>query len=109
MPFAEKGADGQTNGTTAVDAIPAPASSTTHVMRNVVVHNRDTIVHTVIVQKVSAGGTRRMVNQSIDPGGMLNVEVTVNCDATTSKVQVVLGEAIVTTQPDWVANYGQVT
>ena len=109
MPFAEKGADGQTNGTTAVDAIAAPASAATHVMRNLVVNNRDTVAHIVIVQKVSVGGTRRIVKQSLDPDATLNVEITVNCDATTSKVQVVLGEAIVTTQPDWVANYGLVT
>lgn len=108
MAFAEKGADGVTNGTTAVDVIAAPASGETRIGRNVIVNNRDNVAHNVIVQYVSAGGTRRLAKRLVEIDGSLVVDLPIVLDATTKKVQVVLGEAA-TTQLDFVAAFASRT
>lgn len=108
MAFAEKSNDGQTNSTTAVDVIAAPASGETRIGRNVIVNNRDNIAHNVIVQFVSSGGTRRIAKQVVEVDASLVVDLPVVMDATTKKVQVVLGEAA-TTQLDFVTAYASRT
>lgn len=111
MAFAEKNAHTVANGVTAVDVVAAPISAHTYVVRNVIVNNRDTVAHVVIVQLVDSVGptTTRLLRQSIDPDATLVFESIVVLDATTKKLQVVLGEAMTTTQPDINAAYGDVS
>lgn len=111
MTFAEKNAHGATNSTTAVDVVATPASGRTFVVRNVIVHNRDTVAAVVILQLVDSAGpnTRRLIKQSLDPDATLIFEGIVVLDATTRKVQVVLGAAITTNQLDFTAAYGDVS
>ena len=111
MAFAEKGAHAAANGTTPVDIVASPITAHTYVVRNVVVHNRDTIAHGVIVQLVDSVGavTRRLAFLQLDPNATLGYEYMTVLDATTKKIQVVLAEAIVTTQPDVFAAYGDVS
>ena len=80
-------------------------------MRNVLAHNRDTIAHGVIVQLVDSVGpvTRRLAKLQLDPDATLGFEYVTVLDATTKKIQVVLVEAIATTQPDLFAAYGAVS
>lgn len=111
MTFAEKNGHGVTNGTTAVDALAAPASAHTYVLRNVLVHNRDTVAATVIVQLVDSVGpaTRRLFKVTIDPDATIVLEAIVVLDATTKKVQIVLAGAITTNQLDFTVAYGDVS
>ena len=111
MTFAEKNAHGVTNGTTEVDVVGPPGSAHTFVVRNIVVHNRDTVQATVILQLVdSAGGTTtRLHKQTLDPDATLLFEAIVVLDATTKKIQVVLAGAITTNQLDVTAAYGDVS
>lgn len=111
MAFAEKNAHGVTNGTTAVDVVGPPASAHTFVVRNIVVHNRDTVAATVILQLVDSTGptTTRLHKQTLDPDATLLFEAIVVLDATTKKVQVVLAGAITTNQLDFTAAYGDVS
>lgn len=111
MSFAEKNSHGTANSTTAVDVVAAPASGHTRVIRNVVVHNRDTVSATVILQLVDSAGpyTRRLVKQAVSADANLVFSEIIVLDATTKKLQLVLGGAITTTQPDFVAAYGDVS
>ena len=107
MAFQEKGNDTVSNGTTPVDVVPTPASAETHVVRNVVVFNADTVLHNVTVQVLSGANTRRVTRQVLNAGDTLNCEVVVNCDAVTKKVQVVLGEAHASVACEITAAYGR--
>ena len=107
MAFQEKGNDAVSNGLTAVDVVPSPAAAETHVVRNVVVFNADTVLHNVTVQVVSGANTRRVTRQALNAGDTLNCEVVVNCDATTKKVQVVLGEVHTTSACEITTAYGR--
>lgn len=111
MTFAEKGAHGVTNNTTAVDLVPAPAAAHTFVVRNMVVTNRDTAAATVILQLVDSTGpaTRRLHKQTLEPDATLLFEAIVVLDSTTKKIQVVLTAAVATTQLDFTAAYGDVS
>lgn len=111
MTFAEKNAHGVTNSTTAVDLVPAPIASHTTVVRNMIVHNRDTAAATVVLQLVDSTGptTTRLHKQTLDPDATLLFEGIVVLDSTTKKVQVVLSAAVATTQLDFTAAYGDVS
>ena len=111
MAFAEKGAHAAANGTTPVDIVASPISAHTYVVRNVLVHNRDTIAHGVIVQLVDSVGpvTRRLALLQIDPNATLGYEYVTVLDAATKKLQVVLTEAIATAQPDCFSAFGDVS
>jgi hypothetical protein len=111
MTFAEKNLHGVTNNTTAVDALPSPASAHTSVLRNIIVQNRDTVAATVILQLVDSAGatTTRLHKQTLDPDATLLFEGIVVLDATTKKVQIVLAGAITTTQLDYTVAYGDVS
>ncbi len=111
MTFAEKNAHGVTNSMTAVDALAAPGSAHTFVMRNLIVNNRDTVAATVILQLVDSTGptTTRLHKQTLDPDVTLLFEGIVVLDATTKKVQIVLAGAITTTQLDFTVAYGDVS
>lgn len=110
MTFAEKNLHGVTNGTTAADAVPAPAAAHTSVIRNIIIHNRDTAAATVVLQLVDSAGatTTRLHKQTLDPDATLLFEGIVVLDATTKKVQIVLTAAPATTQLDYNVAYGDV-
>jgi hypothetical protein len=110
MSFTEKNAHGTANSTTAVDVVAAPASGHVHVVRNVHVHNRDTVAAIVILQLVDSAGpyTRRLTRQSVNADADLTFDKIVVLDSTTKKLQLVLNAAITTTQPDFVTAYGDV-
>jgi len=109
MAFAEKSADGVFNGSTAVDIVPVPASAHTHVVRNVTVHNADTVAATVTLYYNNNGTLRKIAKLALDPDATLAYEVIQVLDATTKKIQGVLGGAHTTTAPSFVASYGDVS
>lgn len=109
MAFAEKSSDGVFNGVTVVDIVPVPASAHTHVVRNVIVHNPDTVQATVTLYYNNNGTLRKLVKQALDPDATLNYEIVTVLDATTKKIQGVLSGAHTTTAPSFVASYGDVS
>ena len=109
MTFAEKSVDGVLNGTTVVDIVPVPASLHTSVVRNVTVHNPDTVACTVTLYLNNNATLRKLVKQTLAPDQSLVYEVIQVLDATTKKIQAVLGAAHTTTAPSFVANFGDVS
>ena len=53
------------NGVTAVDILPAPASGHVRTMKSLTCYNADNITHTVILQLVDGWGTRVLVRNSL--------------------------------------------
>lgn len=109
MAFAEKSADGVFNGTTAVDIVPVPASAHTLVVRNITVHNADTVAATVTLYYNNNSTLRKLAKIPLDPDATFVYEVVQALDATTKKIQGVLGGAHTTTAPSFVATYGDVS
>lgn len=109
MTFAEKPNDGVFNGTTQVDLVPAPSSAHTFVMRNLLLHNADTVAATFIVSYNNNGTLRRMYKLTLDPDASAAIEVVGVLDAVTKKIQGALVAAHTTTAPTFVAAYGDVS
>ena len=109
MAFAEKANDGVFTGATAVDLVPVPISAHTFVMRNLVLHNADTVAATFIISYNNNGTLRRMYKITLDPDATATLEVVAVLDATTKKVQGALAAAHTTTAPTFVAAYGDVS
>lgn len=58
--------DGVTNGTTAVTVVAAPAAALARQVKEVRLHNNDTVDHTVTL-RLNNGGTHRIVQQQVIP------------------------------------------
>lgn len=65
----EGATDGVFNSTTPVTLLAAPGSGTRRVLRNLTIHNPDSVSHVVIVRYVSAGGTRQIFRITLGAGG----------------------------------------
>lgn len=109
MTFAEKSVDGVFSGSTTIDIVPVPVAAHTSVVRNVTIHNPDTVAVTVTLYYNNNGTLRKLVKQSLSPDQSLIFEVIQVLDATTKKIQGVLGGAHTTTPPSFVASYGDVS
>ena len=47
--FVEGSNDGALNGVTAVELLAAPAALTTRVIQEIIIHNKDTVTHTITI------------------------------------------------------------
>lgn len=103
--------DGTLNGTTAVTLVPAPGVSQQHLVSGVTIQNRDTAVVTIIVRKVSAGGTRQIWKGDLDVGDTFHIlkEDGLILDDTGSTITAVMAAAAATTNPDWTSSWGVVS
>ncbi len=109
MAFIEKGNDGVFNGTTPVDVAPAPAAATRRIVRNVVVHNPDTVAAVVTLRIDNAGAKRNLPKVTLQPGESAVYADVIVLDTTGKKVEGVLDAAHTTTAPSFVAAYADVT
>src|SRR5438105_1711253 len=89
----------KTNGTTAVDIVPAPAAATQRLVRCITCFNNDTVQHDVIVQVTDGTNTSIIDRQTIPVNGRYiwgTDRETQVLDSTTKKMQVKLAEVKVT-------------
>lgn len=108
MSFTPGSSDGVTTGTTPVTLVAAPASSTQRLVRTLTVFNKDTAARVVTLRYVSAGGTRILAKQTLQPDEALvwggSGEHLV-LDATTKSITAILDSAPATNQLDWTSHY----
>ncbi len=111
MAFAEKGNHGVLNGTTPVDAVASPAASTSRIVRNIVIHNKDTAEVIITINLVDSVGsvTRRLHRQTMPVDSTLTYEIIQVLDTTTKKLQLTMSAAAATTNPDFTSAYGDAT
>lgn len=99
------GEDGVLNGTTPVTVITAPTGADQIGNKLITIHNGDTAVVTVTLNKVSAGGTRQLWSGDLDVGDTLLFDDVLILDATTDSVTAVMSAAAATTDPDFTSSY----
>lgn len=112
MAFTPASNDGVTTGTTPVTVIAAPSASTQRLCRTVTVFNNDTAARVVTLRYVSAGGTRILVKQTLQPDESLvwggNGEHLI-IDTTGKSITMILDSAPATNQLDWTSHYSDLT
>lgn len=101
--------DGTLNGTSAVTLVPAPAASTARLVKTITIQNRDTVVNTITLRKVSGGGTRQLWKGDLDVGDTLIWDDVISLDDTSSSITAVMAAAATTTNPDWTSTWGDAT
>lgn len=105
MAFTPGSTETDTNGTTNVTAVAAPASGVQRQISQIIVHNVDTAVATVNFYYNTNGTVRRIKQEaSVAVGGSAIISGLV-LDATTDSIEVDLGGAHTTTAPTIVATW----
>lgn len=109
MAFTPGNSNGVLNGTTQVDCVAAPAAATQRMVRRVRVFNRDTVAQTITLLLDVSGTDRTLDKQTVQPDTMCEFELDEVLDATTKKLQLVMGAAATTTNPDFSASWADKT
>lgn len=113
MPISHQNSNGQTNSTTAVDIVSAPAASAARIIPigGISVKNMDTAIATVILQLVDAGPVTREIEEqaSVAVDATFTNSTVITLASTDQKLQVVLAGAITTNQLDYVVSYMEIT
>lgn len=105
MAFLEIGNEGATNGTTAVDVVPAPAASTRRLVRNIGVSNRDSVSRTPALYKDKGGTLYELGRKALSAGEFWVYDKLVVLDATNEKVVIKSDATATTTEPSFDAAY----
>lgn len=105
MAFTPGAQDGQLNDTTAVDIVDAPASSVQRMVRNLIIHNADTVSVDLTVRYYHGGTTRTIYQITLAADDTLELNLAMILDDTDKKIQALLGGAVTTNQPNFVASY----
>jgi hypothetical protein len=108
--FFEGVAYGNTNNTTAVTAVAAPASNKRRLIRSISIHNADTASATVTVRlhDSNSGNSFIVDKQTISSGSTMLLDRVLVLASTTESLQVILAAAITTNHLDYVVVYAEV-
>lgn len=101
--------DGTLNGTSEVTLVAAPAASTNRLVKTITIQNADTVLQTITLRKVSAGGTRQIWKGDLDAGDTLIWNDVIGLDDTGSTIRAVMAAAATTTNPDYTATWADAT
>ena len=99
---------GSLNGTSSVDLVAAPASSTRRVIRSVHICNIDTVSHTITVRLTNSGTHYTLykvtlaANETLLLGGY---QETIVLDATTESLTAITNATATTTEPTFAAAF----
>ena len=105
MAFAESSSDGTTNGTTAVEMVAAPGSSTQRIVKSLTVYNADTVDATVFVTFDNGTNERRLFQVTLSSGDQLYYDDVVVLPDTSSSINIDLSGAVTTNELEWTAHY----
>lgn len=109
MPFLPGSNDGTLNDTTPVTVVAAPAASTQRQVHWISVTNKDSAAVTLTLNLVNGINTRRLAKVILQVDDNFLWSENLVLDTTSKSVTAVLAGAVATTQPDFVANYGDTT
>lgn len=104
MAFTPGSNEGDTNGTTNVTAVAAPAANTQRQVSQIVVHNVDTVPTTANIYYNTNGTVRRVYKVTLGVGETLTLGGFV-LDSTTDSLEVDLDVGHTTTAPTFVSTY----
>lgn len=106
MAFTPGSNDGTLNSTTPVTVVAAPGASVQRQVHWISITNKDTAAVTLTLNLVNGVSTRRLTQIVMAVGDNLLWNDNLVLDTTAKSVTAVLGGAVATTQPDFVASYG---
>lgn len=109
MAFIEIGFEGTLNGTTLVDVVAVPGSSTRRLVKNVKFSNRDTVSHTIILYKDKASTQYEIARETLAPNEYWAYSDVIVCDATDEKVVAKMLAAHTTTAPSFDSAFADAT
>lgn len=106
MTFTPGSSDGTLNSTTPVTVVAAPGASVQRQVHWISVTNKDSAAVTLTLNLVDGASTRRLakLTLAVDDNFLWNENLVL--DATNKSITAVLAGAVATTQPDFVASYG---
>lgn len=108
--FTEGSNDGAMNGTTPVTLVAAPAASTRRIVKWFQISNRDTAAVTLTVRFLNGASTRVLVSaMTLAVGDTLVWNDGLVLDTTAKSITALLSGAAATTNPDFVASFGDAT
>lgn len=99
---------GSLNGTTSVDLVAAPASSTRRVIRSVHICNVDTVSHVITVRLTNSGTHYPLYKATLAANETLLIggyQETVVLDATTESLTAITDATATTTEPTFQASF----
>lgn len=105
MAFTLLESDGTLNGTSYVDVVAAPASSTYRTLGVVNFYNADTAAVEITLALDNNGTVRVLYKTTVQSGDSFIYDAPINLDATTKKLKAKMTSAAATTNPDWVSSY----
>jgi hypothetical protein len=108
MAFTPGNSNGVLNGSTPVDVVAAPGASTQRLVRVIRFYNADTVSQTITVRLNDNGTGRDLRNFTLAAGESAEFEHEV-LDATTKKMQALMGGAHTTTAPVYSAVWADKT
>ena len=98
------GADGVTNGTTAVTVVPAPATGFIRRVESFFIHNADTATATVQFRKDNGSSERLFLEEALTKGTNANGAAPIVLSPTDSLEMKLLG-VVTTRELDWVVSW----
>lgn len=101
--------DGVLNGATPVTIVSSPAASTSRDVRFINIYNADSAAVTVTLRYVNGANTRILWKITLQVGESVKDETLPVLDATNKSITAVMAGAPATTNPDFVATYGDET
>lgn len=106
MAWLEGSNHGTLNSTTEVVLVAAPGASVRRVIVTLEIHNRDTAPVTLTVRYKDGGTTRQIRKVTLASLDTYQLSGRYVLDTTSKSITAVLSGAPATTQPDFVATYG---
>lgn len=106
MAFTPGSNDGTLNSATPVTVVAAPGASVQRQVHWISITNRDTAAVTLTLNLVNGVSTRRLLQITMAVGDNLLWNDNLVLDSTSKSITAVLSGAVATTQPDFVASYG---
>ena len=105
-----KNQNGLTTGNTAVTVVNPHATRRAHevAVNAISVYNADSVTQTVTLQLNDNGTKRIMKQRSVAAGSFMRNDTPIKLGSSTQSVEVVLGGAVTTTEPHWIASYMEV-
>jgi len=109
MAFVEGGFEGALNGTTLVDVVSVPGSSTRRLVKNVKFSNRDTVSHTIVLYKDKGGTQYEIARETLGVNEYWTFSDVIVCDAADEKVTAKTLAATTTTAPSFDSAFADAT
>ena len=106
MAFTLGANDGALNGTTEVTLVAAPGAGVKRTVQMIAIYNADTAAVTLTVQYDHGGTDRIMYKVTLAVGETLEIGGPLVLDDTDKLIEAKLGDAAATTNPSFVAAYG---